>query len=922
MSYRKTVNFVPTTDAMFSMKFTSAFTTFHSRVRDWWWNTVQPGARVTYYYGSTVVGYHGMTSTGWSKFSSVHPDRTAKFVPSYGEWSFNVVNRSTPYWSSSRMTAVASATFIKGPETQWPNIATPFAFRQIMLVSSAHTVYPKDYLMNCQIRTGGLRIAGRNGHYNESIVGGKSIVYFSNKTHIAWREESGAHYGRSFSHVTKSFGPLVYISDSLNAGDSHYQTNIEVDKSGYIHYLHNSHGSAPLYYMFATANDLSSRKIHTANIAEGTYHVLCATNDNALYAFARTAVGNSQYGYDLKRRCHTSNVWTGVHTVCISTIYAGGNSLSWYSNGPYIDNVDRIHATLCMDENYGASGLQYNTHMFYIYSPPSLISANTSEPGHYWFAANGSVVAILTNNTTSPMRFRSATAHAAIIATCANNWYTRHSNISFSANVKCAMIANSRQPYVAGSKTNYRPYHAFSIDASADPAGCVANVAWYNPSAPNANSHGWVIRNLTTAVALTYGSSVRPWNHRTYGSMLIDHKNIIRVYGSVAKDYRKASAWWGGEIFEWYSEDLGENWKGRFLTDRSSIGLGMLDTKHNMENQMVELAFCRGRDIHYYSDGSVFPHFRDDGNDIAVIFNGTTTPKLIDSVADYYNFSTSNVTFKLHTSIPRNYSYSTAGQYAIYYGRRISTPLASDPRQIYVVYDNFEQGTQDVSTGLFTGVGTNPNGWNYFAKKPYATAAVSTSAWRIVGSYQNDPVNTLKSVLHTNKIYAGGRALLSWVGTSEGKQFLTTCYVYTGVPTKWKKKIAIEGSIWYEDPGSNNAMIGFTVGSNHTIVGVRLSQTGKFGYFDGTNFLDTPASVVATEAYPDYNRMHRFKAQIIGTAFTCYANNFATAIGYVNLPYQCSAQRAILCRTNTFSRAVYQGGKNFYDYVMVYPVIS
>jgi hypothetical protein len=294
-----------------------------------------------------------------------------------------------------------------------------------------------------------------------------------------------------------------------------------------------------------------------------------------------------------------------------------------------------------------------------------------------------------------------------------------------------------------GKHTLPRPYFTFHEWDYYTFEPCIPWLTYYNPSASSANVYGWVKINLATAIlANGYTASSRAYKGRHYGAINIDRQNIIHVFGFNKRNLNYASAQWGGELQKWTSRDNGHTWDWRLITDRSAVGVPMVNTKSNVTNNLIEIIYGRGNEVMNYSEDLQEGKFRDNGNDVTIIYTGgTSTNQQFDCVADYWNYSSSKVDFKSHTTIPTGWIYDTAGVHYIYYGKYAAAPALSNPKNIYSVYENFEHFNDDES--IF-----NRPGWSLYPGLSSVTAGDVKAMWSI-----DDPTDSrLYGRKHTNKI--------------------------------------------------------------------------------------------------------------------------------------------------------------------------
>jgi hypothetical protein len=574
--------------------------------------------------------------------------------------------------------------------------------------------------------------------------------------------------------------------------------------------------------------------------------------------------------------------------------------MSIYGGGFQIDKNDYIHLTLGLDDTYGTTN--YSGTLYYMYSPPSFDAAiGINRPGLYWYAANGSTVAINTINTVSPMRYTSSTANAAIIATAFSNTLKYH-NKNYAIGAGEAMSLHQSDTFNNGLHILPRPYCTFyewNYYTFEPPKPWLA---YYNPSASSANVYGWVQVNLATAIlANGYAASARAYKGRHYGSMAIDRQNTIYVYGANKRSLNYASAQWAGEIQEWSSRDGGHKWNWRLITDRSSVSVPLISIKKELSNNLIELAYTRGKKTMYYAEDLQEGKFRDNGNDVTVIYTGgASTNQQLDCVADYWNYSSSKVDFKSHTTIPTGWIYDTAGAHYIYYGKYAAAPALSNPKNIYSVYENFEHFNDDES--IF-----NRPGWSLYPGLSSVTAGDVKAMWSI-----DDPTDSrLYGRKHTNKIWSGDKSCAFMTPTVG---VFATCYAYTALPTDVRNNCVGEISMWQE--GNYYGLVGVTYGDTHTVLGVRVG-VDTWSYFNGNSWIDSPVKGLFAPVYSTYRRI---TFSMINGKISFYADAASTPLPLAPITVPTGQLSRIIFGISNPDGIRAGSAINFYDYIKVYKV--
>lgn len=780
--------------------------TFDAYVYEWSHSAAAVNIEVKEYEDDVLEETKYTDSDGKVSFTDIDPSTDIKIVPSKYQWEFS------PVTYNDNLTSNDSATFILGPDTIWPNDASPWAFRKPIIFDTPHPKIPKGQQIKYPLFTGYSERMCTNADFNEGIG---SIDYGFGKTHVAWRAIGGEYWGNTKDHATGNWGEQFKISNYHNITDTHYYPVIRVDNDNYIHIIYSTHGGYLYYYKFATAGSMDCTKVDTAYLDGQTYAKILFTKNNTLYNFGRFSAGPSYYGYNKKDI--NGNWKEGVDVAYLPNYEGHGGSI--YSSGVNIDKNDVIHLTLNSNDGYTASNSSGS--IYYLYSPPSTYG-DTTEPGHYWYAADGWTVAILTYDTTDLMTMRDSDSKHALVATSyAWDDPTTFHGISYHSNVD-SLSLHPTLTYESNSTTLPRPYLTFHqwdtsdvYEETAMFTEPVAWCAWYDPNASDKNEFDWVCRNITTALVTNdYVSSVRPWKGRHWGNAIIDDNGVVHVYGFIKKGIYTDSAWWAGELAEWYSEDDGITWDYKQLTDRSSVGIGQIDIKRKYTNNMIELTYCRGNYIEYYAGDVDYAKVRSDGADVMTMYTGRDTANiLLDCVSDFWNFSTSKVYLALETSIPEDWAYDTAGMHYIYYGRTLASPKAANVENIFGFYENFEG--YDILTE------PGDSGFRWSTSRPRLNEN-SNSDWRIISSYYGSRWDWTS---HTNKLYSGDRSLEYYKNETGG---LSTSYLFTALPTGYQDNIRADMSMRSVYSGG---MFGIQCVDTVLVSGFRYGA--NWNYYDG-----------------------------------------------------------------------------------------
>ena len=228
----------------------------------------------------------------------------------------------------------------------------------------------------------------------------------------------------------------------------------------------------------------------------------------------------------------------------------------------------------------------------------------------------------------------------------------------------------------------------------------------------------------------------------------------LRVQVSLASHEDHAAT----EMYELTSSDNGATWSIREISRNTSNGCPIMNHKHHLTNDRIEIIYSNGHDIFYATD-EPFGLVQRSAIDVRVFYAGSE----IDRILDYANKDKSLIRFKVQAAIAAGRNYGP-NDYEVFYGNKneIGQP-AANPHNVYLYFNNME--------GYESGAQSSPfDDWTINSGTVY--------------SY-NTPPN------HQNKVFAGERSL--WF--TAGAQVERT--LGSGLANLW-----IEIAVWMEDSGT------------------------------------------------------------------------------------------------------------------------
>lgn len=197
---------------------------------------------------------------------------------------------------------------------------------------------------------------------------------------------------------------------------------------------------------------------------------------------------------------------------------------------------------------------------------------------------------------------------------------------------------------------------------------------------------------------------------------------------------------YNAEPVQFTSIDGGETWSSKFLTGNTSVGSKSLYSKRNRGNKAIELNWCAGNDLFYWSNVKRLGKIRNDARDLRLVYAKTNDVVEVDRILDHANVTSSCVTFVTPGSIAANMT-AADGDLYLYYGYiDADNDALSDPYNVYPVsFENFERDA------------------SYTSYPYYGSLALSgVGNWDIVAGSGTLWVNPPG---HQNKIADGSRSL-------------------------------------------------------------------------------------------------------------------------------------------------------------------
>ena len=366
--------------------------------------------------------------------------------------------------------------------------------------------------------------------------------------------------------------------------------------------------------------------------------------------------------------------------------------------------------------------------------------------------------------------------------------------------------------------------------------GTEYNSSTFSAGAADSTYHDWPYTwktNPATGVAWTkaeaeaveFGYKTLASNTRTFRCTQIFKK--VRCH--MAGDDELGAA----EIWELQSADKGATWTYKQLSKNSTIGVPIMNAKHHLSGDMMEVLWCSGADV-FYLNSVPWRRMLNSAEDLRLLYAGNE----IDRHVDYANMIESKIRFKTKEAIT---AAATTGpsDYWFYYGCQQATDKAkSDPNNVYAAFDSFEELFQDDDLN-------GAAGW-----------AVTAGAASI---YSSPPE-------HANKIVAGEKSV-EWYNAAD-----TVCEKTIGSALQ---NIKITAYLWSENPSTTLGFRFELLNTAGTKFGVGLNcvdPSSYMGYAEvGLNGTWTNCDGTSGRQYCRADRRAYHKVEIAVTAKGCTA---------------------------------------------------
>jgi len=739
--------------------------------------------------------------------------------------------------------------------------------RAEIIFPTPHATLPRGYTATLAFSSGVFKVIATNGHIDESVnhSAGDQIQHVItedyDRTYFAWRSQDDlAAYISYYNNTAGS----MYIGGRTKvfqiSYDTHEYPNLLVDASGWVHVIIGKHGD-PAYYFKSDA---------TCNIDSFHYWFMLQDFDNGTYprfrydkntkkmsSFYR---GRSSWQYAYQRCSPMASNWGTLKYIInykdTESIFkkTDGFYASIYGGGVYIDNNSRIHIGFTWHEKYGDDN--YGRAISYIYS----------DNGTEWFNLDGSIAG------TTVIKDDYNTASYQLVS------YDKCTKLCVAPSIESTP---PRGPY----------YLTNSESLKVLPSGTVffyiAKLPWCATTETGTSYQYHQHKPVTPLIAISQPGNTwatidlydqcgyKCWMHRQGGPIQyywsdFYNKYVVHAFGAVKTEDED---YFGGEVVQWTTVDVGQNWGIKFLTKNSANGIPMFSCLSSTVHQRPELLMCRLKDVLYYDGSSQGTVFLSSGDDIRVTYGTKELDRLPEN---YFNSKQTVISFPLQHTINK-WDSPTGPKYYLYYGNYFAK--ATGKRAAGSVFRHWEgfEAYDTEGTILFDKGWTNSTHDNFVI--------------RSYGSFGN-----------TNKLYSGDRAFYMPVYGS----------ISRGYPTS-SESTEFQIAYWEEANvgGSAGFQLRFTCANgSYYYTGIHSSKA--FSEYSSKN----PSWTQFAPSTTSDSKIEHFVRVILSTMVKVYVDN--------NLVGHTAAWRPVLSDTNKIEKVVVLNGEGdsdcdriFIDHILV-----
>lgn len=822
---------------------TTAYYTVNGNVEDWLGRKMD-GHTITVNQGASE--YSTVTDSNGDYIISIQ-EGNVEVVPSYNDWDY------LPRHTSFTLDVTASGVdFVQSSVSRWWDYDSAtgqgkhFAFRNKIPFSTPHAYLGENCVIDYPIQTGYQEKIASDGDFGEAVQqSGTQIYYQDGYTYVAYRNENA-----DIILYQKSRPGDIWTSTNLGASgsrsDTHFYPAVCCNSDGLIYVFFCGHNSTLQYMVSQNPHDITawlSKHSPGGSDLKCTY-IRAKQNpiNGDVYAFFRYGINyDGRWGFIRTKKSLGSQSWQSFRCIgrIYSQLYEDPEDLLKpviYCGGVQID--DDGYCYLAMNYHVGyleAEDNRWDYSVTFVYSD----DIDTGYP--VWHDIEGNVVGtsgletqtsgycskddgyiFQVTSTPSPGDVRKGTNNEAL---CISNLLYDNG----SHTIKLPIILYSSSTGYAYGKSDYL-------------------ISYYD----TANTE-WHTKNLSQEIGY------QTYYPRSQGCILQKGNNGFQIYAFINSSDGSTNQHWNSLQLIRLSctaSTPGGTWNTKVLEKNQAFGSGSMSMKSpHYSGNMVEITYCRGNDVFYYSDIEEYGYFRNDGNDGRIIYKGEEIPR----VGDYWSNVETNINFEIQKDLVEDDYYDTAGNYYVYYGAQSTTSprdyASANPKDIYTFlesFENYNDGEKLDSGGAWT------------INKESSTALHSRN-FTVVGPVDYFEVDETMYYPKAFYHYSGIKScLINDTGDISG-----TAYVSTTIGINITDVI-IEGELrkGYGAPYDIHHFMGIKSGSTVCALG-KVSLSGnylRYSYYGGSSwYTDT------NEAPLHYNsHMKMVVSSVAGTIFYRY----------------------------------------------------
>ena len=716
-----------------------------------------------------------------------------------------------------------------GINRSWQNDA--YCCRKKMTFGTSHPELAKDTTVNFKFQTGTRQILNSEGCFNEAIQasGGQMVCRTGGKTHVVFLGKLDISTGKLSVYIqtkdnrTGEVGSVVKLADGVSYYDTHNFPVICADKDHHLYVFWSHHYSDQYFLRTAVENvtgsldgePSSGNWINPGGSGGSTpnksalpmefsgRHTYCVTwtvrwgENERIYVGSRGGIADYHWKYYYSD--DSGETWSSAYYVVNDTSL---NHYRVYIYGLRLDRkTNRLHVAFTLN---WVPSTDIPQGVWYAYSD---FDDQTSQgfKDFYDVGETKRGETSTSNSSTDPLDYDTDSDYRIVARDGTDGYF-----------IEDLFLLADGNPYV--------------LFEHKDPISAYAALTDIEGAKWNSGTTSWDIIQITAGDDAGDDEIPKLRVRRSGATGITDRDGNPHIFfpfsGRVdAIDPENFSA----EMMELISDDDGDTFTIHILSRNSSVGVPIVNIKHELTDDIIELVWVSGNDIFLYQSGvSPYAKVQPDGNDLRIMHGSTQ----IHRIMDYTNLNESTIRFKLPETIPANKPNGADDLYLIYCNRGETVNPNADPDEVWdILFENYEEFAED-------DVLEDESDW------------VDDSASGKEGVVYFSPPS------HANKVFAGRASV--YFTEAGGATFVFDALTTAG---SGQSNLYILAGMWIEDSGLDTDYGYVEIKNNDTEavfrVGGSLLPTGEntSRYYDGSWH-----NVTAKGFMP--NNMHQIKIQV------------------------------------------------------------